>query len=110
MILSSNIVFASSLLCACRMGKSGRVTTIVGAESEQLVADTIRQLSTDESLDSVFSRRRSYRKGQKKRLDKLEAEQLNEGLAKIGDEHLGSDSGSEGDASDDDAETTVEKA
>ena len=58
------------------MGRAGRVTTLVGPDSEKRIADTLAQLTADDAFDPVFSRRRSYRKSQKKRLERLELQQF----------------------------------
>ncbi len=59
-------------LLRARMGRPGRVTSFVGPEAQALVADTLSHLRADETFDGVFSRKRSYRKSQKKRVERLE--------------------------------------
>ena len=44
----------------------------MGPDAEKRIADTLVQLTADDTLDAVFSRRRSYRKSQKKRVERLE--------------------------------------
>lgn len=58
------------------MGRYGRVTTIVGAESERLIGDVLSAMAHDEELTGVFSRRRSLRRSQKKRVERVEEAQI----------------------------------
>ncbi len=58
------------------MGRPGRVTTIVGPQAERLVADLLSATAAGETLSGVFSRKRSLRRSQKKRVVALEAAEI----------------------------------
>jgi hypothetical protein len=59
-----------------RMGRYGRVTTFVGRDSERLVADIVAANAADEDMEGVFSRKRSLRRQQKKRVERVEQEAI----------------------------------
>ena len=58
------------------MGRSGRVTTIVGPESERLVSDVLAAMVDNQELGGVFSRKRSLRRQQKKRIERFEEAEI----------------------------------
>lgn len=58
------------------MGRPGRITTLVGPESERLVSDVLHLTLEGEDLGAVFSRKRSLRRKQKKRAEAQDEKEI----------------------------------